>query len=769
MTIIRTSILMLLALAACRKEEEVVVDLDGDGSFSDVDCDDTDATVYPDAAERCDGLDNDCDAEVDEDPIDALTFFADGDGDGYGDAARAADACAAPAGYVDNDLDCDDSSAAFHPGAAESDCADPSDYNCDGSVGYEDQDGDGIPACEECDDAEAARYPGNAEVCDGLDNDCDFQVDEEVADAPLWYADLDQDGHGDPGNAAQGCEAPEGWLATADDCDDLDASAFPGNPEVCDRVDNDCDSAVDEEAADARSWYADADRDFYGDPAQETVSCEAPAGAVADATDCDDAHAAAHPGGTEVCDGLDNDCDGEVDTDAVDIRTWYTDADGDRFGDPATGALTCTPEQGAVLDHTDCDDAHAAAHPGGTEVCDGLDNDCDAAVDEEAVDASTWYADGDGDTYGNPAVSLRACAAPAGYTDSATDCADGDASVHPGAPEVCDGVDQNCNEAVDEDAVDMDPWYADLDRDGWGNPFLQVQACEAPAGFIARGGDCDDLDRTINPGVEEVCDGRDEDCSGAVDDDALVLGDVAACAADSCSDLIARRPDAVDGTWWVTPSTTGVPTQVYCEQSSDGGGWTLVQNSDFAHFDNSPFMGTDTVCATIEGCNTGGTSRLFEDGEVTDFLFECSIHGDVATSPTTSFMLVEPADYDRGQGQVHSLWVMFTDDRRGTTAPGETVGGTNVVHYGAALAYDFVADAEVSGAWFEGNYHDLVDNESFQLFGATWGHHHYTWNIPSEFSTFTHYSYLCGPDKATSSDPWTDEEKAGARWLVYVR
>ena len=73
---------------------------------------------------------------MDEDATDTLTFYADGDGDGYGDATTPAQACERPEGYVEDDGDCDDSSGAFHPGAAESDCTDPADYNCDGSVGY---------------------------------------------------------------------------------------------------------------------------------------------------------------------------------------------------------------------------------------------------------------------------------------------------------------------------------------------------------------------------------------------------------------------------------------------------------------------------------------------------------------------------------------------------------------------------------------------------------------------------------------------------------
>ncbi|MBN2797727.1 MAG: hypothetical protein JXX28_01150 [Deltaproteobacteria bacterium] len=521
---LHTSLILALALTACRKEQEVYVDLDGDGHLSDVDCDDTDATVFPDAPERCDGLDNDCDAEIDEDPTDADTFYADADGDGYGDAASALTACEAPQGYVSGDTDCDDRSAAFHPGAPETDCADPADYNCDGSVGYADADGDGYAACEECDDARAERFPGNPEVCDDLDNDCDSLVDNEATDAPTWYADLDGDGHGDPDNAQVSCEAPAGWLTTADDCDDLESAAFPGHAERCDGVDNDCDGRVDLDAIDAPTWYADADRDHYGDDANATQACEAPQGYVADGGDCDDAHASAHPGGTEICDSLDNDCDGDTDGDAVDRLTWHADADGDGFGDPATAERTCSQPEGAVLDGTDCDDARAAAHPGHQEVCDGLDNDCDGDTDLNAVDAQTWYADADQDGYGLFTAATRACAQPALTAAQVGDCDDTAPAVHPFADEICNGVDDDCNGRVDEDPVDASTWYRDLDHDGYAGALVTQEACALPAGgdWYPSPTDCDDVDRAVSPAGAERCNGYDDDCDGLIDEDGAV-------------------------------------------------------------------------------------------------------------------------------------------------------------------------------------------------------------------------------------------------------
>jgi hypothetical protein len=93
----------------------------------------------------------------------------------------------------------------------------------------------------------------------------------------------------------------------------------------------------------------------------------------------------------------------------------------------------------------DCDDTVASTHVGAQERCDGVDNDCDGAVDEEAVDLTDWFADGDGDGSGS-GEPVSACEAPPGHVSTADDCDDADPDRHPGAEEVmADGVDQDCD------------------------------------------------------------------------------------------------------------------------------------------------------------------------------------------------------------------------------------------------------------------------------------------------------------------------------------
>jgi len=132
--------------------------------------------------------------------------------------------------------------------------------------------------------------------------------------------------------------------------------------------------------------------------------------------DCDDDNNRVHPGSDEYCDGLDNDCDGEVDDNAIGASTWFPDSDSDGFGYTSYSVVSCEGTDGYVEDGSDCDDNDAAVHPEADEYCNGKDDDCDGDVDEEtALDASTWYADTDGDGYGDGSASIVDCEQPAGY------------------------------------------------------------------------------------------------------------------------------------------------------------------------------------------------------------------------------------------------------------------------------------------------------------------------------------------------------------------
>jgi hypothetical protein len=164
-------------------------DLDGDGFLLADDCDDTDPAAAPNLDEICDGIDNDCDGLSDDDDssvTDQERWYPDLDEDGYGDSDATPElSCSAPSGMISDNQDCDDSSADYNPGIPEEDCDDPEDYNCDGQPAYVDQDLDGFSVCDnDCDDSDPQIFPyGWEDSSDGIDNDCDGEIDTDDSDS----------------------------------------------------------------------------------------------------------------------------------------------------------------------------------------------------------------------------------------------------------------------------------------------------------------------------------------------------------------------------------------------------------------------------------------------------------------------------------------------------------------------------------------------------------------------------------------------------------
>jgi len=358
----------------------------------------------------------------------------------------------------------------------------------------EDADGDGVLSLDDCDDENAGVYPGADEYCDGLDNDCDGETDEEARNAPSWFLDGDGDGFGDGDVALESCEQPSGYTANTQDCDDSQPEINAGAVEICDGIDNDCDGETDgADADDAFLWHLDTDGDGYGISSKGEWACEPPSGYVEEGRDCDDSDPAVNPDAEEACNGIDDDCNGQVDEGPAEgALDWYSDGDGDGYGNANRTRTACQQPKGYVANARDCDDSEAAINPDASEVCDAVDNDCDGLTDDDddSLDLSTagsYYADDDGDGHGDPDEPVQACNAR-GLTVTGEDCDDDNERVHPDHEEVWyDGLDNDCDDSIDLDML------TEADAKLWGEAESDFAASAVSGAGDVDGDGLDDL------------------------------------------------------------------------------------------------------------------------------------------------------------------------------------------------------------------------------------------------------------------------------------
>ncbi len=341
--------------------------------------------------------------EIDGDPVGAawvfdydwppIAWYPDDDGDGFGDEAPATviKRETQPSGYVSDGTDCDDEDAAIHPGAEEV-CGDGVDSDCDGHGGPgDDEDADGLSWSEEqalgtddCDadsdddgvsdgdEVGAGTDPSEPDA--GTDTASDSAVDTGIPERqPQWHR-----GQRGCGGCTGGGSAPAAWWLTW-------LAAL---------------GVFSRRRSGAALWLAASalssgcfDKEDSGSPAPGPDNVDAGEdedgdGFSVEGGDCDDSDANVHPGALEHCDGIDEDCDGSVDEDPVDGSDWFEDADGDGFGNIDLAAVACEQPSGHVADGTDCDDEHANAYPGASEIIDGIDNDCDGLLDCEDGDCA---------------------------------------------------------------------------------------------------------------------------------------------------------------------------------------------------------------------------------------------------------------------------------------------------------------------------------------------------------------------------------------------
>ena len=697
-----------------------LTDNDGDGYLSDEDCDDGSGVVHPGAIEVCDGIDNNCDGEIDEDVL--VDFFFDQDNDGFGDSTESIEACQPPDNYVPNGNDCNDNDATIYPSASER--CDNQDNDCDEeidedllAVWFLDADGDGfgdnryiLENCLappeyvdndlDCDDENPDTNPNAMEICDEIDNDCDQDIDEGLTIA--LFLDADHDGFGDDASIVDVCDFTEGVSDLGGDCDDINSSVYPGATEYCDGIDNNCDSVVDESSAEnASTWYRDQDNDGFGEAGNSTLACFAGFGFVSNADDCNDSNISVYPNAPEICDGIVNMCGGtlpntetdddgdgyvecSIDPSGWDGTTitggndcddnnillypnaiWYADLDGDGFGNANSTLTSCLQPANTVATSGDCNDTNASVYPNAPEICDGIVNMCggtlpntetdddgdgyvECSIDPSGWDGASitggndcddnntllhpstiWYADLDSDGFGNANSSTVSCVQPSNTSNNGSDCLDTDNTVYPNAVEICDGLDTACTGTIPatERDLDQDGYIAcTIDTSGW------------DGANITGDQDCNDTNASIHPNAIEIvgdeidsnCDGGeicvldfdqdghgnsngqtivsvDPDCADAqevsnaivddCDDSNALLNPVLGCYGTDCADILAHGWGNTDATYTIDPDGAGplTPYNVYCDMTTDGGGWTRIthlhSNRDIGSIKrNAPFF-----------------------------------------------------------------------------------------------------------------------------------------------------------------------------------
>lgn len=353
---------------------------------------------------------------------------------------------------------------------------------------------------------------------------------------------------------------------------------------------------------------------------------------------------------------------------------------------------------GPACDGIDCDQDRADINPAADEVCDGVDNNCDGAIDE-GLDSTDFYTDADNDGHGDlNGDPIQACAAPDGYETSHDDCDDADPFTYPGAAELCDEKDNDCNPATEDDDTPLD-WYPDADGDLFGDPTGTVVAnCALVEGHALDNTDCDDGNGLVNPDADEICDDEvDNNCDDNADCADATCTSTPACTSD-CVETGLEPNDSPDA---ASPITSGVfAGQHACVGNDD---WYIIG-----------MAANDTITVTVTFAQ--------EEGDLDVVLYNSSgnaLAGGVSEDDNEEFVFTAPYS-----GHYYLLVYLYAEEYYGYYYGGDTgvVPGNpydlEIVHEAAPItchddAFEENDDLEYGASAIEAEtYDDLMACEA---------------------------------------------------------